>query len=188
MNAFDCIELVCTTINCFCKIQQVFFLHTCACMHVLSSDRPFCGLFVYNLTLHSVLYALQSSTYIYLICFIIKFIGSSPPQNFTFEVLNSTAVEISWSYPDLPNGEIQGYTILYAEFPDDMEILINITLDMTDDTSDQIYVIFDLLPFTQYSFRVRAFSLDENETLTFTHIGIASDEIIIRTDEDGIVA
>ena len=57
---------------------------------------------------------------------------------------------------------------------------------MIDDTSDQRYVIFDLLPFTQYSFRVRAFSLnDENETLNFTHIGIASDEIIVRTDEDG---
>ena len=115
-----------------------------------------------------------------------KFTGSSPPQNYTIEGINSTAVEISWSYPDSPNGEIQGYTILYAEYPDDMEILIDITLDMIDDTSDQSYVIFELLPFTQYSFRVRAFSIDdENETLNFTHIGIASDEIIMRTDEDG---
>ena len=111
------------------------------------------------------------------------FTGSSTPQNLTFEVLNSTAVKISWSYPESPNGEIQGYNILYAEFPDDMEILINITLDMIDDTSDQSYVILDLLPFTQYSFRVRAFSLDDENY--FTHIGIASDEIIIRTDEDG---
>ena len=115
-----------------------------------------------------------------------KFTGSSPPQNFTVEVLNTTAVEISWSYPDSPNGEIQGYTILYAEFPDDIEVLINITLDTIDDTSDQSYVIFDLLPFTQYSFRVRAFSFDDdNETLSSSHIGIASDEMIVRTDEDG---
>ena len=115
-----------------------------------------------------------------------KLTGSSSPQNFTVDVLNSTAVEISWSYPDSPNGEIQGYTILYAEYPDDMQILINITLYMIDDTSDQSYIIFDLLPFTQYSFRVRAFSLDdENETLNFTHIGVASDEMIVRTDEDG---
>ena len=79
-----------------------------------------------------------------------------------------------------------GYSILYAEFPDAMEVLVNITLDMIDDTSDQSYVIIDLLPFTQYSFRVRAFSIDdENETLNFTYIGIASDEIIVRTDEDG---
>ena len=115
-----------------------------------------------------------------------KFTGSSPPQNFTVEVINSTAVEMSWSYPDLPNGEILGYTILYAEFPDTMEILIDITFDTIDDSSDQSYVIFDLLPFTQYSFRVRAFSFDdENETLNFTHIGTASDEMIVRTDEDG---
>ena len=112
-----------------------------------------------------------------------KFTGSSPPQNFTVEVLNSTAVEISWSYPESPNGEIQGYTMLYAEFPDDMEILINITLDMIGDTSDQSYVILDLLPFTQYRFRVRAFSLDDEND--FTHIGIASDEFIVRTNEDG---
>ena len=112
-----------------------------------------------------------------------KFTGASPPQNFTVEVVNSTAVEISWSYPESTNGKIQGYTILYAEFPDDMEILINITLNMIDDSSDQSYVVLDLLPFTQYSFRVRAFSLDDENY--FTHIGIASDEIIIRTDEDG---
>ena len=93
---------------------------------------------------------------------------------------------ISWSYPDSPNGVILGYSILYAEFPDAMEVLVNITLDMIDDTSDQSYVIFDLLPFTQYSFRVRALSVgDENETLNFIHIGLASDEIIVRTDEDG---
>ena len=132
------------------------------------------------------LYTLETCKYITLICFVMKFTGSSPPQNYTIEGINSTAVEISWSYPDSPNGEIQGYTILYAEYPDDMEILIDITLDMIDDTSDQSYVIFELLPFTQYSFRVRAFSIDdENETLNFTHIGIASDEIIVRTDEDG---
>ena len=67
-----------------------------------------------------------------------------------------------------------------------MEVLVNITLDMIDDTNDQSYVIFDLLPFTQYSFRVRALSVgDENETVNFIHIGLASDEIIVRTDEDG---
>ena len=67
-----------------------------------------------------------------------------------------------------------------------MEILINITLDTIDDDSDQSYVIFNLLPFTQYSFRVRAFSLDdENERINLTYIGLASDEIIVRTDEGG---
>ena len=109
--------------------------------------------------------------------------GSLPPQNFTVIILNSTSVELSWAYPDSPNGEIQGYSILYAEFPNAMEILIDITLDTVDDSSDQSFVITELLPFTQYSFRVRAFSFDDQAN--FTHIGIASDEIIVIIDEDG---
>ena len=109
--------------------------------------------------------------------------GSSPPQNFTVTILNSTSVELSWRYPDSPNGEIQGYSIFYAEFPNAMEILIDITLNTIDDSSDQSFVVTELLPFTWYSFRVRAFSFDDEAN--FTHIGIASDEIIVRTDEDG---
>ena len=113
-------------------------------------------------------------------------VGSSPPQNFTVMVLNSTAVELSWKYPDSPNGEIRGYSILYAEFPSIEEVLINITLDTINDASDQTVVVAELVPYTQYSFRVRAFSFgDQNEQPNFTHIGIASDEIIVRTAEDG---
>ena len=112
--------------------------------------------------------------------------GSSPPENFTVVVLNSTAVELSWQYPDSPNGEIQGYSILYTELPVVEEIIINITLDIINDDDNQTTVVDDLQPFTQYGFRVRAFSLgDQNEQPNFTHIGIASDEVIVRTAEDG---
>ena len=112
--------------------------------------------------------------------------GSSPPQNFTVQVLNSTAVELSWEYPESPNGEIQGYSILSAEHPEDLQVIMNITLPMVDDNSDQTAVADDLTPFTQYSFRVRAFSFgDPMDRPNFTHIGIASDEITVRTHEDG---
>jgi len=101
-------------------------------------------------------------------------------------VLNSTAVELSWEYPDSPNGEIRGYSILYAEFPDIEELSINITLDTINDASGQTIVMDKLKPFTQYSFRVRSFSFgDQNERPNFTHIGIATDEVIVRTAEDG---
>jgi len=101
-------------------------------------------------------------------------------------VLNSTAVGLSWEYPDSPNGEIRGYSILYAEFPSIEEVLINITLDSIDDASSQTFEVAGLVPYTQYSFRVRAFSFgDQNERPNFTHIGIATDEIIVRTAEDG---
>ena len=114
--------------------------------------------------------------------------GSSPPQNFIVEVLNSTAVELSWQYPAMPNGSIRGYSILYAEFPVVEEILLNITLGTLNDPSNQTSVVAGLVPFTQYSFRVRAFSFgDQNERPNFIHIGIATNEIIVRTNEDGKV-
>ena len=114
--------------------------------------------------------------------------GSSPPQNFTVSVINSTAIHLSWLYPDLPNGKIRGYSILYAEFPDNEVVKINITLDTLNDASAQTAVVTGLVPFTQYGFRVRAFSFgDQNELPNFTHIGIATDEINVRTDEDGKV-
>ena len=101
-------------------------------------------------------------------------------------VLNSTSVELSWQYPDLPNGDIRGYTILYAELSAAEEIIINITLDIINDSSEQIAVKTGLVPFTEYSFRVRAFSFSsQNDSSIFTHIGIATDEMIVRTVEDG---
>ena len=114
--------------------------------------------------------------------------GSSSPQSFTVEVLNSTAVELSWQYPESPNGEIRGYRILYAEFPFIEETLFSITLDTINDPSNQTAVVTGLIPFTHYSFRVRAYSFgDQNERPNFTHIGVATEEIIVRTYEDGKV-
>ena len=88
----------------------------------------------------------------------------------------------------MPNGEIRGYSILYAEFPIVEEVLRNINLIPVNDPSNQTEVVDGLVPFTQYSFRVRAFSFgDQNERPNFTHIGISTDEIIVRTHEDGKV-
>ena len=76
--------------------------------------------------------------------------------------------------------------MLYAEFPDGETILINITLDIINDEADQTILVTGLKTFTQYTFRVRAYSFsDQNKTTIFTHIGIASDEIIVTTAEDG---
>ena len=112
--------------------------------------------------------------------------GSLPPQNFTVQVLNSTAVELSWEYPESSNGEIRGYSILSAEHPDIVQVILNITLPMVDDNSDQTAVVGDLTPFTRYNFRVRAFSFgDPVDRPNFIHIGISSDEITVRTHEDG---
>ena len=101
-------------------------------------------------------------------------------------VLNSTAVKLTWKYPDSPNGKIQGYSILFDKFPVAEVIIINITLDTINDASDQTAVVTGLLPFTKYSFHVRAFSFgDRNKQPNFILIGNPTDEVIVRSAEDG---
>ena len=122
-----------------------------------------------------------------LYCYILTIVtGSSPPQNFTIVVLNSTTVELSWEYPNSPNGVIRGYSILYAKFPFTEVTIVNITLYAINDAGDQTVAVTGLIPFTDYSFHVRAFSFgNQNEQPNFTLIGIKTDEMIVRTDEDG---
>ena len=100
--------------------------------------------------------------------------------------LSSTTVELSWQYPESSNGEIRGYSILYSSIADNEMMMLNITLNTTDDTSNQTTIVSGLTPFTYYGFRVRAFSFgDQNERPNFVHVGISSVEIRVRTDEDG---
>ena len=119
-------------------------------------------------------------------CDLITFVGPSPPQNFAVVILNSTSVELSFEYPDSPNGDIQGYTILYAEVSVAEKIIVNVTLDTINDASDQTVVVTGLVPFTEYSFRVRAFSYSaQNKQPSIAYIGVVTNEIIVRTAEDG---
>ena len=159
------------------------------CLYYMMRSRySFCSMYTVILLLAyivEVMYSLLYSTLFHSNKFFHS-TGSSPPQNFTVNVLSSTEVELSWEYPESPNGEIQGYSILSAEPPAIEQVIMNITLDMVNDNSDQTVVVTDLTPFTRYSFRVRAFSFgDQMERPNFVHIGIASNEIIVRTDEDG---
>ena len=108
--------------------------------------------------------------------------GSSPPVGFMATVLNATAVQLSWQYPEIPNGQIRGYSIIDSTIPATEIIVINITLDTVDDTSNQTTTVSELRPFTLYSFRVRAFSFGDQNSL---HVGISSDEVRVRTDEHG---
>jgi len=101
-------------------------------------------------------------------------------------VINSTAVDLSWQYPESPNGEIRGYSILYSSIPDNEMVILNTTLDTIDDNSNQTTIVSGLTPFTLYGFRVRAISFgDQDERPSFVHIGITTDQIVVRTDEDG---
>jgi len=115
-------------------------------------------------------------------------VGSSPPVGLMVTVVNSSAVELSWQYPESPNSQIRGYSILYSSIPENEMMRLNITLDTIDDTSNQTTSVSGLTPFTLYGFRVRAFSFgDQNERPNFIISGRLTDEIRVRTDEDGEV-
>ena len=77
----------------------------------------------------------------------------SPPTNLVVVSLNATAISLTWSRPDNPNGRITRYEIQYSAVG---------SSDVTSDvlSASQIpglkTLIGSLKPFTRYQFRIRA--------------------------------
>ena len=80
---------------------------------------------------------------------------SSPPINITVNVLNSTALNASWRIPDVDehNGilfqveiQVQGINLDTSVRP-----TINVTINISNDTSIQFYILTDLEEFANYS-------------------------------------
>ena len=106
--------------------------------------------------------------------------GASPPTFVEVQVLNSTAVELSWGYPEIPRGNITGY-IIYHNISFEGGNQVNLTLPFMNDMSNQSLVFGQLSPFTYYEFRVGAFTV----TLEQIHFGTPSEPPVVeRTDED----
>ena len=103
--------------------------------------------------------------------------SASPPSFIDAEALNSTAIRLSWGYPEIPRGNITGYLIMTAAVPGGQ---LNITLESINDMSNQTYDFGVLLPFTDYFFLVGAVAETEEQT----HYGNLSQRIVIRTNED----
>ena len=103
--------------------------------------------------------------------------GASPPTNVAAETINSTAIRVSWSYPEIPRGNITGYHIFHNIIQDGQT---TINLSTINDMSDQTYVFGGLDPFTYYQFQVVAFA----ETPELTHFGDPSDPVVEQTSED----
>ena len=106
--------------------------------------------------------------------------SASPPSFVSAETLTSTAIELSWGYPDRPRCNITGYIIYYNNMTSDEELELIVTLPFMDDMRNQSFIFSDLMPFTYYEFSVAAFAVTE----TLTHFGIPSDPVVTRTDED----
>ncbi|XP_064396510.1 phosphatidylinositol phosphatase PTPRQ-like isoform X2 [Halichondria panicea] len=116
--------------------------------------------------------------------------SASPPRFVNVMIISSTAIEVSFSYPSIPRGQISGYLIEYGISETDLLLhfgsnltVLNHTLDTLNDMSNQSVTIDSLLPFTHYVFRVAAYSF--SDTPFRIHTGVFSlDTVAVRTDED----
>ena len=66
-----------------------------------------------------------------------------PPQNVEILVLNSTALQLSWSQPSVPNGVITGYHVIYN---------ISVVEEGSLDTNATNLVVAGLEEYTVYKF------------------------------------
>ena len=105
--------------------------------------------------------------------------SASPPSFVLAETRNSTAIKLSWGYPDIPRGNITGY-IIYHNVTSNGISKLNLNLTFVNDMRDQIYVFSGLIPYTNYQFRVAACTVTE----IVTHFGMPSQPVAPRTDED----
>ena len=90
--------------------------------------------------------------------------SASPPSSFTAMVLNSTAVALSWGYPEIPRGVIEGYIVTVTGSEP-----FNLTLVSPGDNRTQSFTLGNLLPFTTYDFAVLAYSFGSDPF--FVHRG-----------------
>ena len=85
------------------------------------------------------------------------FTAPGPPGSLFVNEINSTAINVTWSEPDVTNGIITSYEILYSVGNILDTDAISIPVVVTTNTSYQV-IIGGLDPFTMYSVAVRAYT------------------------------
>lgn len=109
--------------------------------------------------------------------------SASPPSFVSGSTINSTAVELTWGYPDMPRGNISGYTIFHNATRDGNFTTFNFTLSVINDQNNQRFLFGGLRPFTCYKFQVAAYSFSDDFQL---HFGAYNDEAaVVCTAEAG---
>ena len=82
----------------------------------------------------------------------VLYLASSPPLNVTATTISATVVQVSWSPPDMLNGMIRYYTVIYGIDGSSNTTELNSTGVST--------MVTDLDPFTSYVFYVVAFTVE----------------------------
>ena len=110
--------------------------------------------------------------------------ASSPPTNFMVESTTSNSITLSWGYPETPRGSIEGYVVQYSTSSSLVNAIEqNITLELSNDDTTQMYIVEGLLPDTEYFLAVRAYSFGFD--VFVIHEGIESVLGPIPTEEAG---
>ncbi|XP_029470464.1 receptor-type tyrosine-protein phosphatase S isoform X2 [Rhinatrema bivittatum] len=96
-------------------------------------------------------------------------VPSAPPQNVGVEVLNSTAIKVSWRSParKRQHGQIRGYQVHYIKvengeakgLPQIKDVMLADAQWETDDTAEYEMIIAGLQPETTYSITVAAYTM-----------------------------
>ena len=95
-------------------------------------------------------------------------LAPSPPPNISAITINSTAVRVSWNEPDITNGIIQYYTVVYRINGSSEAMQLNST--------DITVMVSNLDPFSYYVFYVLAMTVASSDP---------SDNVIAMTAEAG---
>ena len=109
--------------------------------------------------------------------------GASPPTNFNSITVTPESITLTWGFPETPRGSIQGYVLRY-HLTSDMETTQeeNITI-LENDNSMQSFTFSGLLPFTSYTFAVRAYSFGSDPFVV--HQGAETELLVRITAEAG---
>ena len=78
-----------------------------------------------------------------------------PPLNVNATTVNSTAIQISWDQPDITNGIIRYYTVVYR--------LNDSSQTAEQNSTDTMTVVANLDPFSNYVFYVLAFTVASSD-------------------------
>ena len=83
------------------------------------------------------------------------FLAPNPPLNVNATTINSTAVQVNWNPPDITNGVIRYYTVVYR--------LNDSSVTMELNSTNVTVVVTGLDPFNYYVFHVLAVTVESSD-------------------------
>ena len=113
------IKLLLFTMKIVHTMTVSYYVHTLSTVFLLSAYFPL-RIFLLMLLIHHLLECaliqlrLVSLTVVFILRLIMSLAPSGPPQDLSVKEINVHDMEISWTFPQFPNGIIAGFTVSIA--------------------------------------------------------------------------